>query len=825
MKNLFCNKISPYIIALILFVTLAVCYSLPALKGMKIGTPDNVESAAALHEANVFHEKTGDYTDWTGALFCGMPNYQIGGGTPTGKAGITTWLKDKLLLKGNAVVTVLFYFLCFFLMLLCFGINPWLSIAGAIAISLSSYFLVIIAAGHGGKCIVIPATALALGAFNLIFKREKRLLGALLTMLAISLGGTHHPQMTYYIYMMIGILWITELILHIKEKRVGRFAASTAVFAVSTIIGLGTSCAEVFTNSEFVKETIRGGHSEIVRGGTSEESDVSSGSKGLDIDYATTWSYGIDETSSLLIPGFMGGSSSYPLGTDSKLYKALVQEGYTPKWSRSFCEGSPLYWGEQPFTDGNVYVGAIIVFLFVFALLTVQGGLKWAFLAASILSVLLAWGYHFMWFTELFFNYFPLYNRFRTVSSILVVAEIAIPLLAFIGLNNLFKGNVEKQQAMRALCISLGVTLLFCLFFAISGPSILDFKSPYDSEQSQILTGGLYDVLLAERCSLMVSDCWRSIAFICAGFLLVLLYLKGRIRMEWTALVLALLVIADMWPVDRRYLSDRQYSKLERHGKEMFEPLPYEKSILQDKDPNFRVLNLASETYKENRTSYFFKSLGGYNAAKLRRYQDVIDEHLETLHLPVINMLNAKYIILPAKEGCSPEATCNSGAMGNCWFVDSMLVVDNATRECDALMEIDLHRTAVVDRTFEHFVAGINPSHDSSASIRLTKYTPRSLDYVSSSSRNGIAVFSEIYYPYGWKVYIDGQYTEHFRVNYILRALNVPSGVHNIHFEFDPQSIHRGKLVSNVFFILIYLTAAWLVVQQIVRRRRTKTIN
>ena len=687
---------------------------------------------------------------------------------------------------------LIFYFVCFFLLMRSFGVEKWLSIVGALAVAFSSYFFVIIAAGHGGKTIAISYITLVAAGFYLIF-RKKYGLGAIFVMFFTAMGFSIHPQMTYYLFMMIGVFYITELITHIREKKWKELGIATLVFGLSLGIGLGTGCSNIFANLEYAQESTRGGHSDLT-----EVKPGETASKGLDWDYATEWSYGIDETLSFLIPGIKGGSSNYPLGPDSHTCNAIKSLGYPASQARQFAENTPMYWGEQAFTAGNVYMGAIICFLFLFGCLIVRGPYKWALLASTVFAVLLGWGHNCMWLT----NYFPLYNKFRAPSSILVVAEIAMPLLGFLAVNAMAKGEIPKEKLRKALFISGGVTAGICLIIALFGRSLFSFIGPNDSYYASRFTQKVMDAIAADRADLLISDAWRSLAFIAAAFVLLWLFISRKIKYGWMVAILGVLILADMWPVDRRYFSDRDFSA-PRNTDTAYAMLPYEKELLEDDDPHFRVMNLTGNPFNEARTSYYLKSVGGYHAAKLRRYQDLIDQHLTKGNWDVVNMLNTKYFIVMDNE--QPVARYNPGAYGNAWYVERIETADNARAESDALNEIDLATTAVVDKSFASFVTDPEPGIAPDAWVKLTSFSPKTLEYDSHSSQPGTVVFSEIYYPHGWKVSIDDQKVEHFRANYTLRALNVPAGDHHIRFTFDPDSVRKGDAIAIVCIVLMYL--------------------
>ena len=788
--------------AVIIFLALGYIYCSPQLKGKVLHAGDTQNFMGAVHESEVYHQVNGDWTFWNGAMFSGMPNYQIGGGHYASESLLQP-LNNFLHKPGNAAWIIFMYFLCFFICLRCFDVDRWLSIVGAIAIGLSSYFLVIIGAGHISKTWTIADTAVVLGAFNLIFTKKKYILGGVLTMIFFTAGAFMHPQMLYYYFMLIGLMWLIQLIFHLKEKRGRDMLIGTAVFLVAVGLGIGANCANVFANAEYAGETMRGGHSDLVKEG---EAPQTSSQKGLDIDYATQWSYGIDESLSFMIPGAMGGASSVNVGKNSDLYRTMVANGVSPSNAASFCESVPMYWGDQPFTAGNVYMGAIVCFLFLLGCIIVPGPHKWGLMIGTLLSIMLAWGHNFMGLTKLFFNLFPMYNKFRAVSSILIVAEVAMPLLGFLGIREIMLGNVDKKKLQKAMLWAGGVTGGLCLLLALLGGSLFSFTSDYDASWSSSIPDWLYTAIIDQRASLLRSDSLRSFAFIAAGFLTLWLYAKGKIKSWLLAVILGVLVLADMWPVDKRYFNDSSFVS-PRQNISSFELLPYERGLLEDKEPHFRVMNLTTNTFNESRTSYYLESIGGYSAAKLRRYQDLIDEHLSKMHMPVINMLNTKYIIAKDENG-EAKPYINPDAMGHAWFVSDIKVVDNANQESDALNTLDLKETAVIDRQFAQQAGNLNPGIAPDASIQLTSYSPKSIDYSVKTSQPGTVVFSEIYYPHGWKVTLDGQKADYFRANYLLRAMNVPAGEHTINFTFDPDSVHKGDTLSVICIILMYLATA-----------------
>ena len=793
------KKYGAYAVAVLVFLALAYAYCMPQLQGKVLITDDQQNFAGAVHESEVYHQKTGDYTFWNASMFSGMPNYQIGGGHYTSYT-LMAPVNYVFNRYGNPAWLIFIYFLCFFICLLCFDVNKWLSLVGAIAIGLSSYFLVIIGAGHLTKTVTIATTAVVLGAFNLIFSKKKYVLGAILTMLFVAVGATKHPQMFYYYFMLIGLMWIIQLIVHLKEKKWRDLLIGTAVFALSVGIGLGANSSDVFANAEYTKETIRGGHSDL---DIADKPVEDTPTKGLDLKYATEYSYGIGESLSFLIPGVYGGSSTTNVGTKSEIYKQMVTNGVSRTTAQAFAQKAPVYWGKQPFTAGNVYMGAIICFLFLLGCMIVPGPQKWGFLIGTVLSILLSWGNNFMWLTRLFFNVFPLYNKFRSVSSILIIAEVCMPILGILAIKEIIQGNVDKKELRKNIYWAGGLTCAICLMLGLMGSHVFSFVSPNDAKITGGIPAQLYEAIKDYRMELLRKDAFRSAGFIAAAAVTLWVYSTGKLKSGVLVAILGVLVLFDMWPVDKRYFNDNNFGS-PRKQSATFQMYPYEEALLQDPDPDFRVLNLTVDTYNESRTSYFLKSVGGYHAAKLRRYQDIIDQHLRQLNSGVVNMLNTKYLILKDDDG-EPTPQYNPGAMGHAWFVSNFMLAKDPNQECAALSNVDLHRTAIVGQDFADFVPNPHQAIDPNATVVLTAYSPKSLDYKVKSANPGTVVFSEIYYPYGWKATIDGHKADYFRADYILRAINVPSGTHYINFTFDPDSVRLGNILSSVCIILMYL--------------------
>jgi hypothetical protein len=810
------KKGAPYFAALVIFILLAIIYCSPVLDGKEVRADDTLNWKGMSHELIEFHEKTGDYSRWTGSAFSGMPAYQISGHYDSNDYMQPLSVLVRLGFSGTLMYLIL-YFVGFFILLRAFKINVWVSIMGAVAIALSSYFFIILAAGHNTKAQAIAMFAPIIAGFFLIYNK-KYWMGAIFMMVYVMLGFMLHPQMSYYFMMLIGCLFFAELYIHIKEKKMKDFAVATVIFVAALGVGLGTQYVKIATNREYLQETMRGGHSELTK-----ETDEENKTGGLDLDYATQWSYGIDETLTLLIPNFKGGSTHYDVGENSHTYKALLENGVPRKNARDYAQHVPTYWGTQPFTSGPVYVGAIIVFLFVLGLCIVKGPYKWALLVATIFSILLSWGKNFMPLTELFFNYFPMYNKFRAISSILVVAEVTMPLLGFLAIKAIMEKQVTKEKLLINIYITAGITAGICLLVALFGPLFYDFNSPNDEQTFAQLPEWLGGAIIADRAPMLRADAFRSFVFILLAAGALWLFVKNKLKIGWAIGILGVLILADMWTVDKRFLNNDNFVTAKAQTSH-FKKQPYEEYLLQDKDPNFRVLNLTTNTFNDSRTSYYFKSIGGYHAAKLRRYQDIIERHISKMNMNVINMLNTKYVIIPDNKK-NPVPQLNPDAMGNAWFVDSLMVVNTPNEECDALDSLNLRKAAVVDASkFGDYIADFTPHHDSTAKVTFLSYKPNKLEYKTNATQEGLVVFSEVYYPYGWHAYIDDKPAEHFRVNYILRAMKVPAGEHHIRFVFDPDTIRKYEPISMICIAIVYLTIIGAIVWFFIQRKKQRKI-
>ena len=838
------KKILPYVVGVVVFIAVAMVYCAPALQGKVLVQGDVNNWKGAAQEARTFYQEEGYSPWWTNSMFSGMPTYQITGSLHTGELRTNLENIAHAGFKGNwQVIGIIFaYFFGFFIMLRCFKVNPWLSIIGGLAIGFSTYFFLIIPAGHVTKAVALGFLAPVIGGFYAIF-RKQYWLGAPLVMIYGILSLNLHPQMTYYTFMLIGVLACAELYIHIKDKAWKDLGISLGVLALSLLLVVGTKVSWLEMNQSYLKETMRGGHSELTS--NSDSGSTSNSNSGLSLDYATAWSYGVDETMTFLIPNWEGGASGYNVGEKSQLCETMRKNGIPKRSAEQFCQQVPTYRGEKAFTSGPVYMGAIICFLFVLGLLIVPGPYKWALLVATLFSVALAWGRNMMWLTELFFNYFPMYNKFRAVESILVVAEITMPLLGILALQQIVDKKIAWEKLRTNMFIAGGITAGLCLIFALF-TGIVNVTSSYDAQWTAQVPAWLRDAIYDERVAMIKADAWRSFIFISLGFAVIYWYAwksesqslaSSPYRLITFCAALAALVLADMIPVNKRFFGNDNFVKA-KDADAYFAMQPYEQQILQDEDPNFRVLNLASNTFNDARTSYRLKSIGGYSAAKLRRYQDLIDEHIsqemnplmqtvmrtqgfilpdanEGQDFPVLNMLNMKYAIVPLQGGKQAPVQ-NPYAMGNCWFVDEVIMVDTPDEECAALSTLNLHKQAVADKKFAEALDITKPevtplmAFDTTL-IQLTSYAPNCLKYEAMTERNKVAVFSEIYYPYDWHLYIVNNNGEKVelpiaRVNYTLRAAVIPAGHHQLIMEFIPHAVKTDKWCMALMVLVLLLS-------------------
>lgn len=774
----------PFIAAFLIFLVLAIAYSPSVLDDKTIRQHDIVQSQGATQEVKAHFKKTGEQSLWNNSLFGGMPVYVYSAKSQTNIFG---YLYVGLVKALPKPANYLFLFMAmYFLMFWIMGVRPWLSIVGAIAFTFATYNIAIIEAGHGYKIGALTYAALMIAGVYRAYK-DNYILGGLVFLLGFGMHlYAYHFQITYYVAMLLGLFVIFQGVKAARENNLGHFSKATGILALASLLAVGTATSKIWTTIEYTNVSTRGA-SELEGGNGT----------GLDKDYALAWSYGVQETLTLLIPGFMGGASSEDVDESSAIYQHLRKKGARIKAPFP----APLYWGNLTYTGAPVYFGAIVCFLFVLGLFVVKGEFKWWVVVASVLFIMLGWGKNFPALTNFFFDYLPVYNKFRATMTTLVMAQILFPILGMLAVERLLSGDLDLAFRKRAILIAAGITGGICLLFALMGPSFFEFAGPND--RNYAAAGFSIDALVDDRVSLFRGDSIRSFVFIllAAGGLFV--NAIGKLKWQFLIPILGLLITADLWQVDKRYLNSADFVS-KRSLKKPFPITDADKEILRDQDPNYRVLNMTVNPFSDASTSYHHKSVGGYHAAKLRRYNDVIDKHLSQNSLPIINMLNTKYFIVPDDKG-EPAVRRNPDAQGNAWFVSNVKWVDSPDEELAAIGETDLTTTAVIDNKFKDKVQEGRPSN--TGKIELVDYKIDHLTYESNAGVDGIAVFSEIYYNdgKGWQAYIDGQAAEHFHTNYILRGMNVPSGKHTIEFKFRPASYYTGETISLIASILSVL--------------------
>lgn len=830
------KKLLPDLIAILAFVLLSFAYFFPAdIENRILFQHDTAAGAGAGQEVKEYYEQTGERSRWTNSLFGGMPMYQIAPSYDSTKS--LQWVqKAYQLFLPDYVCLTFMLMLGFYILLRVFGIPVWLAGLGGIMWAFSSYFFILISAGHIWKFITLAYVPPTIAGIVLAY-RGKLLWGGILTALFVALQITsNHVQMSYYFFFVILFFVGAYFEKAWRTKTLPQFFKASAVLIVAALVGIAANVSNLYHTYAYSKETMRG-KSELVQTGDAAKQT----SSGLDRDYITQWSYGIDETLTLLVPNFKGGASAALSQSETAMSKA------NPMYS-SLYGSLTQYFGTQPMTSGPVYVGAFVLFLFVLGCFIVKGPLKWALIGATFFSIVLSWGKNFMPLTDFFIDYVPLYNKFRAVSSILVIAEFTIPLLAIFALKRLLEEPEILKQEKKPLGISLLLTAGIALLLAVAPGSIGSGYVPAQEaqmlqnavNQQMIPANELSDILanLGEmRAELVSSDALRSFIIIGIGCSLLWLYASGKLRSSLTIAGITILCLADMWGVNKRYLNDAQFVPHSIRT-ETFTKTNTDELILQDTSLDYRVLNFATSTFDDNNTSYWHKSVSGYHPAKLRRYQEMIEHHIspemqaaykaiataggemdsvDANKFRVLNMLNTKYFIFPAGQQRQTVPILNPHAYGNAWFVNKVQYVNNANEEIDALDSIIPTETAVVDARFKDVLKGATESYkDSLSSIRLTSYTPNRLTYETNNAQDGIAVFSEIYYPDGWHVTIDGQPAELARADYILRTMHVPAGQHTIEMRFDPTSLHvtEGIAYGALALLVIGIIVAVLIAKR-----------
>lgn len=867
MKNIDWQKALKFIIPIIAFIFIAYAYSPQVLEG-KIVNQSDISSWEGMANEIVTYNNANpdDRTLWTNSMFSGMPATTI---SVIYKGDLTQYIYEFFFTGARPASYLLISLIGGFLLMLAFGVNVYLAFVGAIAITFCSYNMQIIQVGHNSKMVAIAFMPWVLAAIVYAY-RKNALWGAVLFGLALSFQiKANHPQITYYLAMIIVGYGIWQLCKAVKEKMFPKFIRTSAIVLVAGLLGIATNINHLWPTYEYAQHTMRGG-TELTpdnsQGASQTAEQGKKTRKGLDLEYATQWSYGIEETMNLMIPNFNGGASAGELDRDSQTYKTLKSAGY--QGAEQIIKQLPLYWGPQPFTAGPMYMGAISIFLFVLGFFVLKGGLRWWIGGVSLLALMLGWGYHLMPVSEFFFNWAPMYNKFRTVSMILVILQLLIPVMAVLTANEILFGDGkngvasvrgERKKVQRGFCWALGLTAGISAIFALVPSLAGDFISASDGQ----LPEALIFPLMEDRAALLSSDAWRSVLFILAAAVVLWIGFIGKMKATTAAIILAALVLVDLWSVDKRYLNDSHFVT-KREFKNAFAKRGVDEIILQDKDPHYRVLDLSVNTFNDAYVSYHHKTIGGYSPAKLQRYQDLIERNIspeigaiaaemgniQTIedaqnalgYHPVLSMLNTKYIVI----GGSVPPVVNNYRLGNAWFVDNIIPVANADEEIATLAKIDPARDAVVSGEFltegtqlSQMQQVLNTYSDGDTTsiandnftresfIELQSYAPNKLVYDYSSSKPQIALFSEVYYNPGWKAIIkpvgaavgedgeDGTPLEIFRANWILRGAVIPAGDYQITFTFDPDCFTKGEIYSTIASAILLLLLLGLIIRKV----------
>ena len=800
MKNIFKNKqLLGIIFAIVAFALITLIYFTPILEGKRIKQHDIEMYKGMSQEINEFRDETGEQSLWTNSMFGGMPAWNIG---VQQNSNLMTYVQ-KIIGLGfpSPIMSVFISMLGFFILLLVLECKTWISFIGALAYGFTSYLFIVMGAGHNSKAVAMAYMAPVIAGIIMTYK-GKYLWGAVLTAISLALEiRAGHIQITYYLFMIVLIMIIAEFIEAIKTKKYLDFFKASGILAVVAILAVMTSTTTLYANYEFGKETMRG--KPVLT------ENVENQTRGLDRDYITQWSYGIGETWSLMIPNVKGGASAY-IGNDNP-----ALQNADPRFRSTIAQNN-AYWGDQPGTSGPVYVGAIVCFLFVLGLFVVKGKIKWVLLAATILSILLSWGKNFMGFTDFFLDYFPLYNKFRAVSMTLVIAEVCMPILAFLALAEVMKNPEILKKNMYYLYVSFGLTAGLCLIFYLAPQVFFNFLSQGEAAQFAQLgagkDGAIYQMLAAEienvRMAIFKKDAIRSFLFITFAAILLLLNIKGNLKKDTMFALFAVLVVMDMFPINKRYLNNDNFIDKRRFEKP-FVMSEIDKQILQDNSLNYRVMNLTTSTFNDASTSYFHKSIGGYHGAKLRRYQDIINRYLGGNKVGsdgfwnVLNMLNTKYLIYPQNNN-KPVAMPNPDAFGNAWLVSDIKWVTTPNEEIAAIENTDVKTTAIVNEEFRDVIGNFDPSSEL-GTIQLASYKPNELIYNFNSSKDELVVFSEIWTSKGWTMWIDGKEAPLIRADYILRAAVIPAGNHDIMMRYEPKIWKVGNTIQFISSLILIL--------------------
>ncbi|UPK66816.1 YfhO family protein [Chitinophaga filiformis] len=811
------KNLLPHAIAILALLILSIIYCKPALNGKILSQSDNVQWQGMAKEAMDYKKEHGITPLWTTSMFGGMPTYQIAMETPY---DFTNYIPAILTFGLPKPVNVLFLSaLCFYLLCIVLGTNPWIGFAGAVAYTYASYSPIIIVTGHETKMLALAYLPAVIAGFVLIIRKRYLLGTGIMALFLTYLIGANHLQITYYFFLMLGVIAIVYAVYCILEKQYRHLIISGLLIMLAVVLSVGSNAVSLWTTYEYARESTRGGTSELTPL-PHESTDKSKG--GLDKEYAFRWSYGKFETFTMLVPDIYGGSSSGSLSSSSETYKKLVAIGVPEPSAEEVTKHWNLYWGDQSYlgTSGPVYMGAVICLLTLLGLFIIRSWHKWWLVAISTLGILLAWGSNFPAFNYFMFDHFPLYNKFRAPSQALIIPQFSFAVLAVLTLQELISGKLSREELQKKLKwtgMILAGTLLMVYVASFSfrytnatnsqenpgGDDIFHAKLVQMFQGNTRIADELMVALYADREQLYHDDVLRTVIFAGLAFLLLWLFLKGRFNTTWLLAGISLLIVTDLLQVDNRYLNTGSFMD-ENNYNISFQPSEADQQILQDKDPYYRVFNLTAQPFDDAMTSYFHKSVGGYHAAKLQLYADLIERQISHNNIKVLNMLNTKYVIVPGNDG-HPVVQKNPDALGNAWFVKHILWAKSADAEMKALDHLDTRDTVVIDQRYKDVIQG-NPSFDSTATISLIANNLNEISYRSAAGAQQFAVFSEVYYEQGWHAFIDDKPAPYYRVNYALRGMMIPAGKHTITFRFEPTSYYTGiKLAMSSYLIMLLL--------------------
>ncbi len=789
MKKIYGGKLIQPLMAVLVFLILSVMYFLPQLQGKVLQQSDLLSGRAMVHEAVTYQQKLHRPILWTNSMFGGMPTFQM---SAPQNNNLIKWVDDvHQLFISRPIGYFLAAMIGCYIVLLCLGAGHWPAMLGAVAFGLTTNQISLYETGHMSKFMTIVYSSYVI-AGGILTYQKKYILGGVVFALGMGLSLlNNHIQMTYYIGLFMMLYVILAFALAIKRKELRSFGIASGILVIGVILGIGSSCSKLWTTYEFSKDTMRGGS---VLETPVDQNGISTKSGGLNWDYAMQWSNGIKDVFAMLIPRAAGGSDGEKLSANSELAKDLRTKGVDPGF------GMPLYYGDLPFTSGPSYIGASLLFLFVFGLFYMRPSLRWWILGITILTVLMSMGKHFAILNRPLFDLVPMYNKFRAPSSILSITALIVPIGAALGLGGFMKGHQKSFQ--RPIWIALGIVGGLCLLMALIGPSLISFTAAGDDRLGA--SGWNLEALRADRKAALTADAWRSLIWVMLCAAVIWVYHQGKIK-QWLLLSgLGLFIIADLWAIGRRYISPKDFVE-PRNVEAVFNPRPVDTQILKDPDIFYRVHDVTADPFNSAMASYYHHTIGGYSPAKFQRYQDLIDRYISKGNKNVFDMLNTKYFIF-TDEKKNPVAQPNPGAMGNAWFVQNISIVNTNKEELESLDTSNLRQTAFINKEWSKEIEGYQPQ--AGGTITMTNYAPDDITYQSLSPSAGLAVFSQIWYgpDKGWQAYIDGVKAPHFRADYVLRSMKIPAGTHEIRFKFSPRSYHIGEMISLIFSLLIVLS-------------------